>query len=144
MVDVKPLTEEEMASWPTEVKVKLEEAFEDNRGSIQPLVDMDMKSCVLITSNPGAVRANHFHKTGWHFCYVVAGEIEYYHRKVGDTNPPEKVIAGPGEMIFTPPQVEHSMVFKVTSTFITMDRNSRIQEVYEADVVRIPPIEPQD
>ena len=46
-------------------------SFDDERGSIQPLVDMDMKSSVLISSNTGSVRANHYHKTDWHYCYVL-------------------------------------------------------------------------
>ena len=107
MADIEPLTEDEKAAWPTEVLVKLEKAFTDERGAIQPLVDMDMKSAVLITSNPGAVRANHYHKTGWHFCYVIEGEIEYYHRPAGSDEPPARVVAGPGRMIFTPPMVEN-------------------------------------
>jgi hypothetical protein len=37
--------------------------------------------------------------------------------------------------------VDHSMVFVEETVFLTLGRNSRRQEVYEADVVRIPPIE---
>ena len=66
MIDIKPLTEEEKASWPDDVIVPLEEPFADDRGAIQPLVDADMKSCVLITSKKGTVRANHYHNTDWH------------------------------------------------------------------------------
>ena len=33
---------------PKEVKITLEKPFIDKRGGIQPLVDMTMKSCVLI------------------------------------------------------------------------------------------------
>ena len=35
---------------PKEVKITLEKPFIDKRGGIQPLVDMTMKSCVLISS----------------------------------------------------------------------------------------------
>jgi len=130
-------TEEERATWPKDVLVKLEKAFSDARGDIQPLVDLPMKSCVLITSKKGALRANHYHKTDWHFCYVLNGEIEYYHRPHGEEGPGEKVIVGPGELFFTPPMVDHAMVFTKETTFITLGRNSRKQEVYEADVERI-------
>jgi len=130
-------TEEERATWPKGVKVKLEQAFADVRGDIQPLVDLPMKSCVLITSKKGAVRANHYHKTDWHFCYVLNGEIEYFHRPHGEDGPGEKVMVGAGELFFTPPMVDHAMVFTEETTFITLGRNSRKQEVYEADVERI-------
>jgi hypothetical protein len=45
-------------------------------------------------------------------------------------------------MFFTPPLVDHVMVFGEDTSFLTFGRNSRSQEVYEADVVRIPPLQP--
>lgn len=142
MVKIRPVTEEERASWPKTVKVALETPFTDERGSIQPLVDVPMESCVLISSRKGTVRANHFHKTDWHYCYVLSGRIEYYHRPRGSTEKPEMVTIFAGENFFTGPMVEHSMVFPEDTVFLTFGRNSRAQEVYEADVVRIPPINP--
>ena len=46
-------------------------------------------------------------------------------------------------MFFTPPLVEHAMVFPVDTSFLTLGRNSRAQEVYESDVVRVPNIVPR-
>jgi len=143
-MDVKtnPVTEEEKERWPKDVIVPLPDPFVDARGAIQPLVDEDMKSCVLISSKKGTVRANHYHKTDWHYCYVLVGKIDYYHRLTGSDAPPEKVMVEAGQMFFTPPMVDHSMVFPEEAVFITWGRNSRLQEIYEADVVRIDPIEP--
>src|SRR5258707_4021153 len=118
-------TDEERASWPKTVKIPLEKAFADVRGSIQPLVDVMMESCVLISSKKGTVRANHYHKTDWHYCYVVSGEIDYYHRPRGSTEKPAKVTVHTGELFFTPPMVEHAMVFPVDTVFLTIGRNSR-------------------
>jgi hypothetical protein len=87
MYVARPASEQERASWPKTVKVPLETPFTDNRGSIQPLVDMMMESCVLINSRKGTVRLNHFHKTDWHHCYVLSGESEYYHRLTASSNP---------------------------------------------------------
>jgi quercetin dioxygenase-like cupin family protein len=136
-MDIKPVTEEEKTAWPRDVIVELAPAFVDARGEIQPLVDMDMKSCVLITSKKGSVRANHYHKTDWHFCYVLKGLIEYYHRPHGSTEPAKRVVIKQGQMFFTPPMVDHAMVFAENTVFLTLGRNSRSQEVYEADVERI-------
>ena len=141
MIDIKPLTEEEKASWPDGVVVPLEEPFADDRGAIQPLVDADMKSCVLITSKKGTVRANHYHKTDWHYCYVLSGSLEYYHRPHGSDGEPEMVLIKTGQLFFTPPMVDHTMVFPEDTTFLTLGRNSRKQEVYEADVERIELVE---
>ena len=137
---IRPLTAEERAKWPQEVIVPLEKAFADARGEIQPLVDLPMESCVLIQSRKGTVRANHYHQTDWHFCYVLSGAIDYYHRPHGSSEKPEKVIVKTGQLFFTPPMVDHAMVFPEDTVFLTLGRNSRAQEVYEADVVRIAPI----
>ena len=77
-----PVTSEERATWPDHGLVNLEKPFVDSRGEIQPLVDLMMRSAVLIESKAGSLRANHYHKTDWHYCYVVSGEIEYLHRRV--------------------------------------------------------------
>ena len=137
-----PLSDNEKRDWPSSVIINLPEAFRDNRGSIQPLLDIDMKSSVLISSNPGSVRANHYHKTDWHYCYVLSGEIKYYYRSHGDKKLAKELIIKENQMFFTPPMVEHAMVFDKKTKFLTWSRNSRQQEVYESDVFRISPINP--
>ena len=142
MKSAKPNTDEEKTVWPKTIVVPLEEPFADERGVIQPLVDVAMESCVLISSKKGAVRANHYHRTDWHYCYVLSGEIDYYHRPTGSRTNPEKVTVRTGDLFFTPPMVDHSMVFTQDTVFLTLGRNSREQASYEADVVRIPQINP--
>ena len=142
MHKIDPITHKEKLSWPKSVIVDLQPSFDDERGSIQPLVDMKMKSSVLITSNVGSVRTNHYHKTDWHYCYVLYGEIIYFHRPHGSKDKAKKIIVKEGQLFFTPPMIEHAMVFQKKTKFITWGRNSRVQEVYESDVFRIPPINP--
>jgi hypothetical protein len=73
---------------------------------------------------------------------VLSGEIDYYHRPTGSKENPEKVTVKAGQLFWTPPMVDHAMVFTQDTEFLTFGRNSRAQPVYEADVVRIPPINP--
>lgn len=136
-----PTDDGERACWPSDVIVPLEKPFADDRGAIQPLIDVPIKSCVLISSRKGAVRANHYHRTDWHYCYVMEGSIDYFYRPHGSEELPDKVHVKRGQMFFTPPMVEHAMVFPEDTVFLTWGRNSRAQDVYEADVVRVPPIE---
>ena len=121
---------------PKDALIKLETPFVDERGKIQPLVDINLKSCVLITSKKRTVRANHYHKTDWHFCYVLKGSIDYYHRPVGEKKSPELIKIKKDQLFFTPPMVEHAMVFHEDTIFLTLGGNSRIQSEYEADLVR--------
>lgn len=139
-IKLRPVTAKEKLTWPKDVIVKLEKAFVDIRGLIQPLVDLPMESAVLIHSKKGAVRANHYHQTDWHFCYVLSGSIEYLHRPTGSRGKPKAVFVKEGELFFTPPMVDHQMIFPEDSSFLVLGRNSRAQPVYEADVVRIPPL----
>ena len=134
---VKPLTEEEKATWPAHGVVKLEKPFVDARGEIQPLVDMMMESAVVIESKKGSLRANHYHKTDWHYCYVISGAIDYHHRPTGSTATPDLMNVKQGEMVFTPPMVDHGMTFPKDTVFLTLSRNPRDQESYEQDVVRV-------
>ena len=135
---IRPLTDAERAAWPSGVIVKLEPPFVDDRGGIQPLVDLPMESCVLINSKKGSTRANHYHQTDWHYCYVLSGTVEYLHRPTGSAETPKKTLVKEGQLFFTPPMVDHAMYFPVDTTFLVLGRNSRAQPVYEADVIRIP------
>ena len=129
-------------AWPEDPLVELEPPHTDARGAIVPLVDAPMKSAVLITSKKGTVRANHYHKTDWHYCYVLSGRIEYYHRPTGGTEAPELILVDEGQMVFTPPMVDHAMVFPEDTVFLTLGRNPRDPQSYESDVVRFDPINP--
>ena len=139
-----PITKEEMESWPSEPLVKLQNPFIDRRGSIQPLVDLMMQSAVMIGSKAGSLRANHYHKTDWHYCYVISGQIQYFYKNVNSNKMPEMITVKEGNMVFTPPLVEHCMKFPEDTIFLTLSRNPRDQETYEADVVRVNLIDPSD
>ena len=141
---ISPLTEEEMKDWPKHPLVNLEKPFVDLRGSIQPLVDSIMKSAIMIHSKAGSLRANHYHKTDWHYCYVISGKIKYYYKELNSDKKPDLLIVDKGNMVFTPPLVEHCMKFPEDTIFLTLSRNSRDQETYESDVIRTNLIDSSD
>ena len=130
--------------WPDEKRIILPQAHVDGRGSIQPLVDLPMKNASLITSRKGTLRSNHYHKTDWHFMYVLSGSFEYYYRPTNSDEEPQKVSIGTGEMVFTPPMEDHATVFLEDCEMIVVSRNPRDQESYEADVERVELIDPAD
>ena len=141
---ITPLTDEEMKDWPKHPLVNLDKPFADSRGSIQPLVDSIMKSAVMIHSKAGSLRANHYHKTYWHYCYVISGKINYYYKELNSDKDPELLIVEKGNMVFTPPLVEHCMKFPEDTLFLTLSRNPRDQETYELDVIRTNLIDPSN
>jgi dTDP-4-dehydrorhamnose 3,5-epimerase-like enzyme len=98
-------------------------------------------SAAIIESVAGAVRANHYHKTDWHYSYVVKGCVWYYSRPIGSTAAPRHEKFPAGTMFFTPPLIEHAMVFPEPTTFITFAKNIRDEAHHEEDVVRVKLVE---
>ena len=119
------------------VIINLPIPYTDDRGNIQMLIDLPIRSALVITSKKGSVRANHYHKKDEHYCYLASGRIEYYHRPVGSIHPPEVVIIEPGQLFHTPPMIEHAMKFLENSVFYVFSRLDRHQDNYESDVVRV-------
>ena len=132
-----PLTKKEMEKWPSSPLVNLEKPFVDVRGSIQPLVDLMMRSAVMIESKAGSLRANHYHKTDWHFIYVLRGQFEYFFRKTNSKEEIKKKIVKKGELLFTGPLIDHAMIYTEETEIIVLSKNPRDQKTYEEDTVRI-------
>jgi quercetin dioxygenase-like cupin family protein len=128
--------------WPSDPAVPLDTPFINENGVIQNLVLKPMTSVAVITSKKGTMRANHYHKTDWHYAYVVSGRILYFERSVDSQEIPEPREFKAGEMFFTPPMKEHTMVFPEETVFVTMAKNVRSHESHEADLVRVEFITP--
>lgn len=128
--------------FPPEVEVPIDEGFADDRGEICNLLLTPITSVAEIVSKRGSVRANHYHKTDWHYAYVAKGEVLYFERPIGSTEVQEPQRFGPGQMFFTRPMVEHAMLFTEESTIYTFAKNVRDHDTHEADLVRVEFITP--
>ncbi len=117
--------------------VNLPKGYEDARGIIQPLCDLNMKSASLIVSKANTLRANHYHKNDWHFIYVLKGSFEYYFKKTNSDEKIKKKIVKKGELLFTGPVVDHAMFYIEETEIIVLSKNPRDQKTYEEDTVRI-------
>lgn len=115
--------------------------FVDERGAITRLLDdgkTTITSILLITAKAGSVRANHYHKTDSHYCYMLSGRMEYIEQPVGvEGAPRESVIVEAGDMVYTAPMAAHAMRFLEDSVFLAFSTRSREQELYEEDTVRV-------
>ena len=127
--------------YPDQVEVPLDEPFANQSGKIQNLLLERFTSAAIIESVAGSARANHYHKTDWHYSYVVSGKIQYYWRPAGGREEPKSAVFPAGTMFFTPPMVEHAMFFPEATSFITFARNIRDHEHHESDVIRVKLIE---
>ena len=111
--------------------------YEDYRGKIISLAELDYKSALIIESNAGTTRANHYHLEDWHYCYLITGKFEYYWRENGETGNPEKKIIQAGEIVVTPSKVEHAFHFLEDSIFVVLSGRARDQKNYEEDLIRV-------
>lgn len=114
----------------------------DERGKIWNLAQCAMNSASMLTSRGGSVRANHYHKTDWHFTFVTKGRVLYFERPVGSKEIEEPRVFTAGDSFYTPPMREHAMLFTEESTIFTVSRNKRTHEQHESDVVRVDFITP--
>jgi SAM-dependent methyltransferase len=127
-------------SFPEDPSVPLDEPFVNQAGDILNVLLERFTSVAHIRSNPGAVRGNHYHRTDWHYAYVLSGEIVYGWRPAGSRATPRIRRFTEGQLFFTPPMVEHVMYFPVASSFMTFARNLRDHDSHEDDVVRVTPL----
>lgn len=129
--------------FPSQLEVPLDDMYKDERGEILNLLLTSITSVARITSQKGAVRANHFHKTDWHYSYVESGEILYFERSVGSSEIPVPIKYKTSEMFFTKPLVEHAMLFTMDTVLFTFAKNIRSHESHESDVERVLFITPE-
>ena len=122
------------------VIIPIRKPFVDARGEIRNLIDAPFGSAAVIASVKGAVRANHTHKTDYHYCWLQSGEVVYFHRPAGSKRKPQRWVIKAGQLFYTPPKYEHAMVFTKKSVMLVFARNNRMMENYEADTTRIAPI----
>lgn len=109
----------------------------DERGVITNILNKPVGSVVLITTKANTVRANHWHKTDAHVCYVLKGSVHYYERPVGSTAEPRYTLVKVGQNFITGPNVEHAMKFTEETEFLTLGLLSRTPAEYEDDLIRL-------
>jgi len=136
----------EMGNYPEDPTVPVDDVFKNDAGAILNLVfhhaPMSRPSGVeIIHSKKNALRSNHYHKTDWHYMYVVEGMMTYFWRPVDEApviepNGPKMRVYKKGELMFTPPMVEHASFFNEDTVLLVISHNVRDKEHHEADLVR--------
>lgn len=138
----------EEGKYPRNPLVEISPPFENDAGSIWNLAHGTFGSASFIKSLAGTVRSNHYHQTDSHFIYVVTGFMYYYWRpanantdpKYGPPQPCQRIRVQKGQLIFTPPLVEHATYFPVVTDIVTLNKYKRDHQHHEADLVRVSPL----
>ena len=123
------------------IQKNIKPEFIDSRGGITKVLDdgkTNIKSILLITSQKGSVRSNHYHKKDAHYIYMISGMMEYLEKPVKGNTKTKKVVVNAGDMVYTPPMMIHTSRFVKDSVIMTFYIKSRNQKAYEKDTVRVP------
>lgn len=131
----------ERGEYPDSPLVPVDPGFKNEAGLIQNLLLEKFSSVAVISSVGGSIRSNHYHKTDWHYMYVLSGEMHYYHRPVDMIGHPLLSVFLGGELMFTPPMTIHACYFPVDTVIMTFAKNIRDHAGHEADLVRVKLIE---
>ena len=124
------------------IRVKhIKPEFVDERGGIARVVDQDkfpIRAILRITSKKGTTRANHFHKTDYHYIYVESGKCEYSEiDSKNKTGKAETVILESGDVVLSRPGIIHGVKFLEDTVIYAFTTERREQDMYEKDNKRI-------
>lgn len=117
--------------------------FADRRGWIKNLVLHDgqpqttIGGVELIRTLPGETRACHWHKTDWHYLYVLSGSILYQESENTTPSWSSEITVPEGMMVYTPPGVAHRVTALEDTLLISVSHLPRDHETHEGDVVRV-------
>lgn len=115
------------------------ERHADDRGALTVIANArsfghPIGAVAVLVSKAGTVRGEHRHRREGHIVHVVSGRMVYRVRSAAGL---VNRTVGPGEAVFTPPNVDHAFLFTADSVCVVIANISRTQEAYEADLTRL-------
>jgi len=120
------------------VKIKkLQPSHSDSRGVISDILNNPVNHVGFITTESGAVRANHYHKLSTQYNYIISGKFEFVSAPANNPSAKEKIIVETGDLITIPPFNIHKFKAIDKAQMIDIISESRAGTGYEDDVVRV-------
>jgi len=115
--------------------------FTDQRGYISRIIDQKkilLRSVLVIFCKAGSIRGNHYHKRDSHFVYCFSGKFKYSEKNMKKKIPnTESVMLKSGDLVLTKPMFWHQMEFIEETIFFAFTTETREQNKYEEDTVRL-------
>jgi len=120
------------------------EVFSDARGIIADVFyEHNINHVAIISSNPNAIRGNHYHKETTQHMLMTKGSLEYWYKDLNSDEPAKMYLAVVGDLVSTPPYEIHAL--KITeegNEFIVFSEGKRGGKDYESDTFRVESIIP--
>ena len=114
-------------------------AAEDARGAIRDVFDGEnIRHIGHITSKPGTIRGNHYHKIQTQYTYLLRGKAYWYTKDLQDSAAEtERVLLSPGQLAVDLPHVAHAIEALEDVEFLFFTDAVRTDDGYEKDTVRV-------
>jgi quercetin dioxygenase-like cupin family protein len=118
------------------------EVHKDARGIIADVFyNTPLHHVAIVTSEPHAVRGNHYHKDATQHMLMTKGELEYWYKPFDSDEPAEMYLAKVGDLISTEPYEIHALrITEKGNEFIVFAEGKRGGKDYESDTFRVDPI----
>ncbi|MBU89926.1 hypothetical protein CMO94_00160 [Candidatus Woesearchaeota archaeon] len=115
-----------MEQMANEKVIKIEPAFEDERGVIANILEEPITHIAIITSKKGSIRANHYHPKQVQYEYLISGKYESTTKNLNNKDEKiEKTIINAGDLVITPPMIAHAMRFLEDSVMLNLTTGQR-------------------
>ncbi len=111
--------------------------FKDARGTIMDIfVKEPYQHCVIVYSNKGSVRGNHFHKKSRQVDFMLFGSMQAYSRKQGSKKV-EKFVVKQNDVTRWDKGEAHEFIALEKCAFLSFVNGPRGGENYESDTFRL-------
>jgi quercetin dioxygenase-like cupin family protein len=120
------------------------EVHSDARGTIADVFyGTSINHVCVITSVPGAVRGNHYHKNTTQHTLLTKGKMRYWWQTADQSTPAQSVDLSAGDMVSSHPNEIHTLEFlDATSECVVFTEGPRGGVDYEKDTFRVESIIP--
>ena len=115
------------------------ELHTDDRGSIVDLFyNEDINHVATVTSEPNAIRGNHYHKETTQHMLMTKGSLEYWYKPVGSNEKAQMIVAREGDLVSTGPNEIHALrIGPEGNEFVVFSQGIRGGKDYESDTFRV-------
>ena len=122
-----------------DIEDTLLESHTDDRGTIVDLFyNETIHHVARVTSKPGVIRGNHYHKETTQHMLMTQGSLEYWYKRVDSDEPAQMVLALAGDIVSTPPNEIHALkIGPEGNQFIVFSEGIRGGQDYESDTFRV-------
>ncbi len=113
--------------------------FHDERGAIADVFyNAKIDHVAFITSNPGAIRGNHYHEHSIQHILITSGSLEYWYADKDNLSNSDFIVVKEGDLVTSHANEVHALrILEEGCNFIAFSEGQRGGQDYESDTFRV-------